>query len=936
MRIYRYIFLFLFFNLIFENVFSRENLSLLSKGNESSYWIEQPIRQLSDAKTNRTTTRLLVIGKPDSVQVGDVLILNIAYSKSTNDATLPTATGWTHVASARYSDRANYRALVMYKIVVESDLTATSYTFDFTSNLNGAVGSIVAFTNVNTSSGSPFDVVPGSINTSISANVAPVVANGLLTSSNNAGILMLTQSDDLVTWVNTPGGSTSWRTTSPGFLQEMYDVQFDGGDNEAQFSIGMAWAVKSSAGSTGNGLVNQSAANRYGAILLALKPVATTPQLPLITSTLSGSTVYGTAASYQTTASYNPTSFSASSLPTGMSLNATTGVITIGGNTPAGDYAISLSATNSNGTGDPVTLNYSVTKKVLKISANNIFKCIGTTHTFNTALFSTDGLVLGETITTVDMTSMGAAPEAITGEYPIELSNATGTNGFLTSNYQITYDPSGMLSVRPINSWHGSVNSAWDNTANWCLSGGQVPGIGTASGGSAIIFPSNIDPEIGNSYTLLDLVINPNVTLFLKQSANLTILGSLTNDGLLDMEANTRVIFGTGAHTVSGSTITSFVNLTVNSGTNITLNQSIEVTNSLTLASGYLLPVADKLVTMGNSATVTGASNTSYVRGAVKKIGTNGIAGSTFTYPVGNPSTALYRPVGIAFPNLSSTDDVTVSYHEVAFNTTQKNNNIREVAPEYWNITPGLLVANASGLNVKLHYKSAGGGNYFTNATNVSYYKVGHYNGSTWEVAVGLDAAQNNTEANSTLAEGFATANGVTAFSRFTMLEIVASVLPVKLSHFNVRRLPENRVGLSWSTEFEQQNKGFIIERASLSSQGKFQKIGYVFSKGINGSSSVSQNYSYTESVPSDETYAYYRIVQEDLDGKLSSSEIKLLKFNVGTPIQIAVQSSTGRVTISRNPGAKKMNYRVTDQLGRIISEGKRYCGSSIYAPNIW
>jgi hypothetical protein len=190
-------------------------------------------------------------------------------------------------------------------------------------------------------------------------------------------------------------------------------------------------------------------------------------------------------------------------------------------------------------------------------------------------------------------------------------------------------------------------------------------------------------------------------------------------------------------------------------------------------------------------------------------------------------------------------------------------------------------------------------------------------------VAVGLDAAQNNTEANSTLAEGFATANGVTAFSRFTMLEIVASVLPVKLSHFNVRHLPENRVGLSWSTEFEQQNKGFIIERASLSSQGKFQKIGYVFSKGINGSSSVSLNYSYTESVPSDETYAYYRIVQEDLDGKLSSSEIKLLKFNVGTPIQIAVQSSTGRVTISRNPGAKKMNYRVTDQLGRIISEGK-------------
>ena len=107
------------------------------------------------------------------------------------------------------------------------------------------------------------------------------------------------------------------------------------------------------------------------------------------------------------------------------------------------------------------------------------------------------------------------------------------------------------------------------------------------------------------------------------------------------MEANTRVIFGTGAHTVSGSAITSFVNLTVNSGTNITLNQSIEVINSLTLTSGYLAPAADKFVSIGNGATVTGASNTSYVRGAVKKIGTNGNANYNFDFPIGKISSAV-------------------------------------------------------------------------------------------------------------------------------------------------------------------------------------------------------------------------------------------------------------------------------------------------------
>jgi hypothetical protein len=224
-----------------------------------------------------------------------------------------------------------------------------------------------------------------------------------------------------------------------------------------------------------------------------------------------------------------------------------------------------------------------------------------------------------------------------------------------------------------------------------------------------------------------------------------------------------------------------------------------------------------------------------------------------------------------------------------------------------------------------LHYKSAGGGNYFANATNTSYYKVGHFNTSTntWEVAVGLDAAKNSTDAGSTLIEGFASANGVTNFSRFTMIEITSSVLPVHLTQFNARLVPDNKVLLNWSTDQEQQNKGFAVERASSSSQGKFQKIGYVFSKGTNGFSSSVQHYQFNEQVPIGDQYAYYRILQEDIDGKITPSEIRLVKFNNRTPIQIAVGTSTGEVTVSRNKGANMLNYRVIDQIGRMVGEGK-------------
>jgi hypothetical protein len=924
MRIHRSLPFLFFFLSILTSAISRP-INLTTSSNRTSInWVDPLIVQRGSATTGTTNSNTLTIAKPAGIAVGDVLITNISYSKSNNDATSPTASGWTVVANARIDDAVNYRAVVMYKVVEAADLNSNPYSFAFTSNLYSAVGAITAFVNVDVSGASPFDVASNTINVSNGANIASVVANGLLTSSNNSAILMLTQSDGEITFDNTVGSATAWRTTSPGTLTEIYDIAYDGKQAEDKLSVGMAWGIKTSAGSTGNGLVNQSAANNFGAILLALKPITTVQPTPSITSTLTATSEYGSSSSYQITASYSPTSYSAATLPTGMSVDAATGLINVGANTPAGNYSISLTATNASGTGTASTLNYTVTGKALTITATNVLKCFGAIHTFNTALFTSSGLIPGETISAVDMNSEGALSSAAVGAYSIVPSNATGTNGFLAANYEITYQSTGTLSVRPLNSWHGNVSTVWTNTANWCLASALVPGAADA----AIIYPSNNSPELGDSYSLSDLTINAGASILLKTANNgttntFTIFGSLTNDGLLDMEANTRVIFGTGAHTVSGSAITSFVNLTVNSGSNITLNQSIQVTNNLTLTSGYLVPAADKLVSIENGATVTGASNTSYVRGAVKKIGTNGNTNYIFSYPIGKPSVALYDPVAITFPVASTTDDVMVSYHEAAFNTTQKNNNIREVAPEYWNITPGSLVANASGLNVKLHYKSADGGKYFTNATNVSYYKVGHYNGSTWEVAVGLDAAKNSTDAGSTLAEGFGIANGVTAFSRFTMLEIVASVLPVKLSHFNARHLPENRVGLSWSTEFEQQNKGFIIERAGLPSQGKFQKIGYVFSKGISGSSSAPLNYSFTESVPNGETYAYYRIVQEDLDGKLSPSEIKLLKFNVGTPTQIAVQSTTGRVTISRNPGAKKMNYRVTDQMGRIITEGK-------------
>ena len=111
-----------------------------------------------------------------------------------------------------------------------------------------------------------------------------------------------------------------------------------------------------------------------GAIMLPDGEIVPSAVVPLVSSATTASSTFGTASIYTITASNLPTSFNASGIPTGMTINTSTGVITISATTPAGVYTITISGTNISGTGS-TTLTYTVKRAVLTITAVNQAVC---------------------------------------------------------------------------------------------------------------------------------------------------------------------------------------------------------------------------------------------------------------------------------------------------------------------------------------------------------------------------------------------------------------------------------------------------------------------------------------------------------------------------------------------------------------------------------
>jgi hypothetical protein len=388
-----------------------------------------------------------------------------------------------------------------------------------------------------------------------------------------------------------------------------------------------------------------------------------------------------------------------------------------------------------------------------------------------------------------------------------------------------------------------------------------------------------------------------NVKLF--TGSNMAFFGDFVNNSTYTANAGTVIFDGSAAQTISGTSATTFYNLTFNNTfttvPQISLGASTDifVNNILSMGSNDIINLNGRTLTLGTS--VGSPGTLSYTNGFVYGgtftrwiSASSAVMGAVATnelghFPMGT-SEGDYRPLWIDYStDLSAGGTVSVMHNPTypsgviaashVDGSWAGGTTLQGVSNSTWVVT----TANGYALNGTTGIMRYGGQGFNVN-------QLSDLDASLTSSVVGIYGASTSVyapvEVNRT---GLATSNLVAGnIWRIGTKNISASPLPVELLSFNAV-CGDNKVKLNWATASETNNNFFTVLKST---------DGTVWSEISNvpgaGNSNQIINYSFTDN-DYHGNIAYYRLKQTDYDGSSTWFNISSVDCNAAEFSQMSV-----------------------------------------------
>ncbi len=508
--------------------------------------------------------------------------------------------------------------------------------------------------------------------------------------------------------------------------------------------------------------------------------------------------------------------------------------------------------------------------------------------------------VQGRTTTGVAYGYFSTAPADRTGSQPAIISNiinfigkwtqgnGSGADDIPAANCSNTFT---VGTVGIPGKWTGSDNTNWFNCRNWENFSVPTSAVDVTISPTAINNPtiSSTAPNADLYFASLDgmqrvaecrnlnldrlsLIIEASNTNRLDIHGNLNISGTgtldmddgntVTADGVINILGNWNNTLGAAAFQEGNGTVRfrgnlnqtittqggteRFHNIVFNkTGGNVTLNATnAEVSGTATFTAGVLnAPNAttERLEFLDN-ATTTGANNSSYVNGWVRKVGND-----DFVFPVGDDG--FYAPIAISAPS-NTTDHFTATYDRVY--PTPYDINLKDVTLdhvgncEHWILN---RTGGSSDVFVELSYdnvRSCG-----ITIGQESALRVARWDGTMWR-------DHGNVAATLIPASAIRSSAAINSFSPFTLASSNSfNPLPLELLSFKGKVNGKGEAELSWQTATEIDIAGFAVEKST--DNREFRKIGFV-----NATNANLNTYGFLDKDFTGLSYYRLRIVEQD------------------------------------------------------------------------